>query len=606
LSFELAFTLAVLVAALALFVSDRVRLDIVAMGSLVALMLGGVLSVREALAGFSAPLVIMVAALFIVGEGLARTGVARRAGESLARIGGKSESRLIVGCMGMSALLSAFMSSTGAVAVLIPVVMRVARDAKISPSRLLIPLSFGSLLGGMLTLIGTPPNLVVSAALQDAGFEPFGFLDFTAPGLLMMVGATLLLVGLSRRVLPTRAPTTDESAAGIPRVALDKLVEEYDLGHTTHGFRVPDGSPVVGATLADLALPDRFGAEVLLVHPGAEATPGPETRLESGALVVLQGTPAAMERAANEMAIEHVPPEKLRALLPQYARKVAEIVLTPRSQLLNQTLIECRFRDRFGLQVVGIRRRGKPLDHPLSDIRLRFGDTLLVRGTPARLGALRSQYRQFVLVGEADLPGPAAPERRAPLAILVVVAMAALLISGIVPPVVAVLLAAGAMVLTRCVELPSAYRAVSWESLVLIAAMLPMATALEKTGGLEIASRALVEAVGGLGPRWALAALFAATSVLSLMISNTATSVLLAPVALRTAIELGVDPHAFLMAVALGASTAFSTPMASPTNTLVLPLGQYRFVDYLRAGVPLQILVFALTVLVVPVFFPFH
>jgi di/tricarboxylate transporter len=306
------------------------------------------------------------------------------------------------------------------------------------------------------------------------------------------------------------------------------------------------------------------------------------------------------------LEIEYVPPERLRDLLPEHARRAAEIILTPRSQLLNQTLKESRFRDRFGLQVVGIRRKGKPLDHPLADIRLRFGDTLLVRGTPARLVALRSQYRQFVLVGEADPPGPTATERRAPLAVGVVAGMVALLVSGVVPPVVAVLVAGGAMVLTRGVELPSAYRAVSWESLILIAAMLPMATALEKTGGLDIAARVLVDNLGELGPYWTLAALFLATSMLSLLMSNTATSVLLAPVALKAALELGVEPRAFLMAVAFGASTAFSTPMASPTNTLVLPLGQYRFTDYLRAGVPLQLLVFALTMLVVPVFFPFR
>jgi di/tricarboxylate transporter len=505
-----------------------------------------------------------------------------------------------------AAVLSAFMSSTGAVAVLIPVVLRVARSAGVSPSRLLLPLSFGALLGGMLTLIGTPPNLVVSAALEEAELEPFRFLDFTAPGLVMTVGATLLLVGLRRRLLPTRAPAAEEAVEGVPRVALEQLVEEYDLGHTTHGFRVPSGSALVGASLGELSLPERFGADVMLLHPGAEETPGPDTRVEANALVVLQGEQDAVARAAAELGIEEVPPERLRDILPEHARRAAEVILTPRSQLLNQTLKETRFRDRFGLQVVGIRRKGKPLDHPLADIRLRFGDTLLVRGAPARLIALRSQYRQFVLVGEADLPGLTAPERRAPLAVAVVAGMVALLVTGVVPPVVAVLLAGGAMVFTRSVQLPSAYRAVSWESLILIAAMLPMATALDKTGGLDIAARALVDNLGRLGPYWTLAALFLATSALSLLMSNTATSVLLAPVALKAAVELGVEPHAFLMAVAFGASTAFSTPMASPTNTLVLPLGQYRFRDYLRAGVPLQLLVFALTMLVVPVFFPFR
>ena len=593
----------ILGATIALFVSDRVRLDLVALLSLLALTLTGSITPAQAAGAFGDPLVIIIAALFVVSGGLFRTGVAARVGRLLGRLAGRDEVRLIALTMLAVALLSSFMSSTGAVAVMLPVVVALAWDAGISPSKLLMPLSLGSLFGGMLTLIGTPPNLVVSQQLKSAGLEPFNFFAFTPPGLAVLaVGLAFMLV-IGRRLLPSRAPASQGGRDAAEELSTRELADIYGLpGQLVH-LRVRDDSPLAGRCLRDADLRARYAVSVLAIRTaGGEASRPmvPETCFEGGDELFVQGSAAAVREMAAGEALE---PVDGRSLLPGNLGLV-EVLLTPRSRLIGQTLRELRFRERFRVTVAGIQRVGRAVEGDLADVRLRFGDTLLVKGPWSHIDLLQGQQRDFVVVShppKREHPDPS--ERRAPIAILILLGMLVVMTTGVLPTFTAVLLAAVAMVATGCLGMEEAYRSVNWQSVVLIAAMLPMATALEASGGMQLIVDGLTS-LGGSGPLLMMAVLFVVTSLLSQVMSNTATTVLLAPIAFQAAVALGTSPHALLMAVAIAASTAFSTPIASPTNTIVLSAGAYRFGDYVKVGVPLQLLTLVVTLLVVPAVFP--
>jgi di/tricarboxylate transporter len=606
----------------ALFVSDRIRLDLVAVMSLLALVLTGILTPADALAGFSDSVVIMLAGLFVVSAGLFRTGIANALGRWLGRAAGTSEIRLLVLIMLVTGAMSGFVSSTGTVAVMLPVVVSLALRAGLSPSKLLMPVSIAALLGGMLTLIGTPPNVVVSQHLQAQGLAGFNFFAFTPLGLAMLLIGIAFMAAVGRRLLPVRAPVAEGSLeSGATRASLIELAERYGLPARVSRTIVPVGSDLVGARLADLHWPERYQVQVLAIDTAPEAVRerrrsrrhldrskavGPETRLDQGDRLLLQGSHEQIEALAGTHALrlEHVDASDGHLLPPNLS--AGEVLPTPRSRWLGETLSGLRFRDRFDLQVVGVLRGGATITEGLAHLRLRFGDTLLVQGPRRALALLGRERLDAVVIAEAaegDAPAPA--EAKAPVALAIMLGMLVVMTAGWLPTVVAVLVAAVAMVLTGCLSMDDAYRSINWEALVLIAGILPMATALEVTGGMQLVVDGLVTAVGPMGPLAMLTGLFVLTSIASQLISNTATTVLLAPIAFQAAATLEVSPYPLLMAVAIAASTAFATPVASPINMLVLGPGQYRFGDFLRIGVALQVLVLAAAVLLVPLLFPF-
>ncbi|HSJ23965.1 MAG TPA: SLC13 family permease [Longimicrobiales bacterium] len=601
------FVFAVLGATILLFASDRMRLDVVALMALLALSLTGILTPAEALAGFSDAVVIMIAGLFVVGGALFRTGVAERFGRALGRVAGTSRARLTVTVMLGAALLSAFMSSTGTVAVMLPVTATLAWGARLSPSLLLIPLSVGSLFGGLLTLIGTPPNIVVSNQLAAAGYAPFRFFDFTPVGLVVLAAGTVILAVAGGRLFPARASADGPSAAGgVASVPGEELVRGYGVGRITR-LRVPPQSPLVGQSPAAARLRERYGVSVLAVRR-ASGPGGRRTRLAGTADTVL--------RVGDEMDVQ-APADTVQRLLREELlheagvaqepeAMLAEVLLTPRSRLIGRTLADARFRTRYGANVLSIRRQGELLEGPLASTELRFADTLLVSGSPRRIELLRGDVGDFVVVAQArdDSRADGPLSRRQYAAIAIMVGMMLLLTFEVVAPVLAVLLAAVAMVLARCLTMEVAYRSINWESVVLIAAFLPMATALQKTGGMDLFV-ARLETIGSAGPLAVLAALFILTGVLSQVISNTATAVLVAPVAIATAAQLGVSPYPMVMGVAVAASSAFATPVATPVNMLVLGPGAYRFGDFMKAGILLQTVALLITLLLVPLLFPF-
>lgn len=605
---ETLFVFLILFVTIILFVSDRLRLDVVAILVILALMLSGLLSSNEALAGFGDPVVILIAGLFVVGEGLFRTGVAFAIGNWLMRAGGTSETRMMILLMLVVAGLSAFMSSTGAVAIFIPVSLNLAAKAGIQPSRLLMPIAFASLIGGMLTLIGTPPNLVVSTQLTREGLEGFGFFEFTPIGLLVLITGIVYMVFWGRKRLfqdisESRKPVKN-------RLSLRDLIEAYDIYDRFHRLRITGESAIAGMTVAQALLRSRYGVTVLGIERQQQrrtkimpARTQTELRVADTLLVV--DTAGELDRIVRTEKLEDLHIEKEYGSFAAQELGMAEVLLTPRSTLIGRTLSKNRFRQRYGLTVLGILRNGTPLKGNLVQTKLLFGDSVLVGGLWRKIALLQDEHENFLVLNLPREMDEIAPNRdKAPWALGIIGGMLLLMTFKLMPSVAAVLLAALMMVFTRCVSMKNAYASINWESLVLIAGMLPMATALEKTGGIELIVNGLVGSLGELGPLALMTGLFLLTSIFSQVISNTATTVLVAPIATMAAANMEISPYPLLMTVAIAASTAFSTPVASPVNTLVLGPGGYKFNDFVKIGIPLQLLVMVLTLLAVPMLFP--
>jgi di/tricarboxylate transporter len=378
-------------------------------------------------------------------------------------------------------------------------------------------------------------------------------------------------------------------------------------------LRIRRSSPLLGQSLAEANLTRRYGVTVLEIQPRPSkyalplpAKPvGPDTVLNAFDILHVQGSPEAIRQLARQQDFAIMADEAFSDQLISQELGMVEVLLPPRSRLIGHTLHELRFRERYGVTVLAIKHLGRPVAGDPTEARLSFGDTLLVEGTWEKINLLREETRNFIVVDQPrEMIEAQRPTRRAPVAVAIVIGMLGLMTFELVPTVTAVLLAAAAMVMTGCLNMEDAYRSMNWQSVVLIAGMLPMATALQKTGGVDFVAQSLTAAFGGLGPVALMAGLFVLTAVLSLFISNTATAVLVAPIALQAAASLGVPPHAFLMAVAIAASTSFATPVASPVNTLVLGPGGYRFSDYTKVGLSLQILMLLATLLLLPLLFP--
>lgn len=605
---DLLWTLALLAGAVTLFVIGKPRMDVVALLVLVALPLSGVLTVQQSLSGFSDPNVILIAALFVIGTALVRTGIAYRLGDWLVKKAGSSETRLLILLMLAAAGLGSVMSSTGVVAIFIPVVLGVAARLRISPARLMMPLAFAGLISGMLTLVATAPNLVIHAELRRAGLEGFGFFSMTP------VGLAILVLGIGYMLLTRRwlqhGDAQGESAA--PRLTLTDLAQAYNLEERERRLRVQINSPLANQPLNELELRQQYGINVIAVERQGKfrtlllmATGNTQLQPGDVLLVDLISPSIALLGIYQTLGLEPMPLPHSYYSVHAHELGLAEVAMPPESQLIGKTIQELGFRSQHKLNVVGLRRHGQALEGVLVDERLKASDTLLVAGEWKAIRRLQGLSRDFLVLSlpaEVDEVAPAA--RKAPYALLSLAVMIVLMVSGLVSNVLAALIACLLMGAFRCIDLDSAYRSIHWPTLILIVGMLPFAQALQQTGGIDLAVHGLVALLGDAGPYAILASLFAATALIGLFISNTATAVLMGPVAIATAQTLGVSPYPFALTVALAASAAFMTPISSPVNTLVLGPGQYRFGDFVRVGVPFTILVMIVSVLLVPLIFP--
>jgi di/tricarboxylate transporter len=779
---EIALVFAVLLCAVVLFITGWIRMDITALLVLAVLAITGVLTAPQAFAGFSSPAVITVGGMFVISAGLARTGVANLLGRQLLRIAGERQTPLVVTIMLTAGVLSSVMNNIGVAAMLLPVVMDIARRTRLPPSKLLMPLALGALMGGLTTLIGTPPNILVSEALREYGLAPFGLLDFTAPGVAILIVGIAFVGGVGIRFLPSRDPRGEAAAGG----GAD-LASAFNLHERIFTLRLPPRSPLAGKVLAESRLGSALGLHVLAVLREGETSlsPTPETVLVAGDRLVVQGRPdlllelrnrrhlqleapsraderfasaevglaearipaeselvgstllqagfrqrygvivLALQRgdAVRRTHLERIPiqaddvlllqgqlprlealrdadafagvsavtpddavarfllderflslrvterslligkslaetrlgdaagltvlgiirdgrtnllpdpdevfeagdvllikahPDDLAVLrglqrleidqdgTPPLASLesdrvgLMEVVLAPRSTLVGKAPREIGFREKYGLSVLAVWRGDRAYRSNLRDMAIRFGDALLVFGPREKLKVLAREPDFLVLTEAAQEPPLTA---RAPIAIAVLAAVLLPVLLGLVSIAVAVVIGAVAMVLARCLQPEEAYRAVEWPAIILIAGMLPLGTALDQSGGARLLADAVLDTVGGLGPRGILAGLCIVTALAAQMIPSAAVVVVMAPIALTTAADLGLSPHALLMGVALSAAS-LSSPVAHPANVLVMGPGGYRYTDYLRLGIPLTIMVLIIVVALVPVFFP--
>ena len=775
----IAIVLGILIIAIIMFITEWIQVDVVALMVLVSLALSGLVTPAEALSGFSNLAVVTVWAVLILSAGLARTGVASLIGRPVLRLAGKSEARLIALIMLVVGVLSGFMNDIGVAALMLPVVVDIARQTGRPASRLLMPLAFAALLGGLNTLIGTPPNILVSEALHQYGLEPFHMFDYTPTGIVVMFAGIAFMVLIGRHLLPSRQSTDlqeveqitpgeffglrerqfvielpEESVlagktvaqsrlgaalglnvlailradqnhlapgpdavlqpgdrllvegrpdqlaelhgrrllvvednhlaaeslrsvdinlaelvlssqsslagqtleqidfrrrfgvvvlairrgGGVVRTNLEKLPlqhgdillvqgyrahlealdnepefslasvdvpDGYHLEERLTGMRVPEDSALVGKSLVESRLGDAFGLGVLgILRAGAnQLMPEPDVRLAAGDLLLVKCRPEDLETLGGLQSLEvadQAPPDLIELEFEHVG--LGEVVLSPRTTLAGKTLRQIHFRDKYGLSVLAIWREGRAYRSGLRDMALRFGDSLLLYGPRERLRMLGLEH-DFLVLTEAAQEAPRL--NKAPFAVLIMIAVLIPVILDLLPIAIAAVAGVVLMILTRCLTMEEAYRAIEWKAVFLIAGMLPLGIAMEQTGAARFLAEGMLGLVGGLGAVAVMAGLFILASLASQVMPNPAVAVLLAPIALNTASDLGVSPYPLMMAVAVSASAAFLSPVGHSANILVMGPGGYRFSDYTKVGIPLTLVVLAVVLVVVPFFWPF-
>jgi di/tricarboxylate transporter len=607
---DLLTVLLLLAAAILMFAINRPRVDAVALIMLVLLPFTGVLTMNEALAGFSNPNIVLIGAMFVIGEALARTGVARSIGDWLVRYGGDSSWRLLVLLMLAVGFLGSVMSSTGVVAIFVPIVLRMASRSGIAAAELMMPMAYAALISGMMTLVATSPNLVINYELVRTGADGFSFFSFTPFGLPVLVVGTVYML-LVRRWLGRQAPQTGSDRL---RPDLRNLVEHYALGNREYRVRVRPGSPLRGRRIGELDLSRRIGARVIVIERGIGRARRllPRTDdsvLEAGdvLLIDMDDDTADVEGLCKRYGVELLPRSGSYYTDRPQDVGLVEVMLPYQSVFVGKTVAEAEAMGQAELTLVGMRRRRGALEpHHLREKVLKTGDTLLLAGPWRAIRRLQKGGQDLVLLNlpkEFDeyLPGA----KRAPYAVFTLLVVIVLMATGIVPNVQAALIGCLMMGLFRCIDLDGAYRSIQMKSLIMIVGMMPFALALDRTGGVDMAADFLVAVLGNSSSHTILAVLFAITVLLGMFIVNTANAVLLIPLALAVAEELGASPYPFAMIIALGASSAFMTPI-SPVNTLVTTAGNYRLADFIRVGLPLTLIVGALSVLLVPWLLPLY
>ena len=616
-------TLIILLVSAIFFVSGKVRSDLVALCALLALLLCQILNPSEALSGFSNTTVIMMVGLFIVGGGIFQTGLAKMIGSKVMTLAGKSELRLFLLVMIVTSAIGMFVSNTGTVALMLPIVVSLAASANLNASRLLMPLAFASSMG-LFTLIATPPNLVIHEQLVSSGYPGLSFFSFFPVGLICVTVGTIVLLPLTKWFLSKKGGKDGHKKAG---KSLNELVKEYGLSDNLYRLKVLNTSLLKGKTIIDLDIRRQYGLNVIEVRrevssqhrflKGAapQQITSPRTQLQPDDLLYVRGPQENMERFVGAFQLElqngndSQDTSKGGKVLDFYDVGIAEIVLMPSSKLINQTVSGCGFRDKFNVNILGIRRDNEYIVRGLADRRVHSGDVLLVQGTWANISRLSQDDTEWIVLGQPLAEAAKVTlDYKAPIAAAIMILMVCMMVFEFIPvaPVTAVIIAGLLMVLTGCFRnVEAAYKTINWESIVLIAAMMPMSMALEKTGASEYISNSLVSGLGVYGPFALMAGIYFTTSLMTMFISNTATAVLLAPIAMNSAVQIGVDPTPFLFAVAVAASMCFASPFSTPPNALVMPAGQYTFMDYIKVGLPLQIIMGIVMVFVLPLLFPF-
>lgn len=606
-------TLGILVIAVFFFMQGKVRSDLVAICSLVALLLTGILEPTEALAGFSSSVIIMMIGLFVVGAGIFRTGLAKMISSKIMGLAGDNENLLFILVMVVTAGVGAFVSNTGTVAVMMPIVMSLAASANISARRYLMPLAFASSMG-MFTLISTPPNLVINEEIVKHGYEALSFFSFAPIGFISLAVGIVVLYFLNKLLDDKDDDPNKSKKRGR---TLDELAKEYNLMQQSFSVTVPDHAEIIGKTLAEINMTKRYNVSVakLVIHIKKnrfnkrviEEAAGPNSVIQKDTTLHCVGSLEDVTRFAmeNNLILES------REVTSQHNHfqemGIAEAYILPSSKLINKTIVENQFREQFRVNIIGVKRDKDYRMTDIQNIKLHSGDALLIQGTWEDISNLDERSDDLVLVGQPlKEASKVTLDQKAPVTAVIMLLMIVAMVTEIVPPVVAVMTAAIAIVVTGCLKnMEEAYSSINWGSILLIAAMMPMATAFEKTGVTAVISDTLISYLGDMGPYALLAGVYFCTSLLTMVVSNTATAVLFAPIAMKAAMGMEVSPYPFLFAVAVAASMCFASPFSTPPNALVMSAGRYTFMDYVRIGLPLQLIMGIVMVIMLPIIFPF-
>ena len=629
-------TLIILIITVAMFIWGRVRADIVALTALAALLVLGILTPAEALAGFSSPIVIMMIGLFVVGGAIMQTGLAKLTGNKLMALSRGNETITFLLVMLVTSFIGAFVSNTGTVALMMPIIMSIAAGSGMQSSRFLMPLAFAGSLGGMLTLIGTPPNLVIDEVLTAAGYQPLAFFSFFPVGIIVIAIGIIVLMPLSKIFLSKSQGSRKKKNAK----SLDDLVDEYRLLDNLHRYIVPSSRTsaardengnqldIVGKTLKELSIQKKYGVSIIEIRNEKKSRLGlvqdvnqnmakSSSTIQEHDILYIIGDEQKMQRFALDYGLRRMKDVKIDF----YDLGLTEIVVMPTSNFAGLRIGEANLRKRFGINVLGVKRGGgsssseggrggnEYITDNLIAAKLHVGDMLLVQGEWTNLTHLTADTTNWVVL---DQPEKAADkvllDYKAPVAAAIMLLMIAMMVFDFIPvaPVTAVIIAGLLTVFAGCFRnVEAAYKTINWESIVLIAAMMPMSTALEKTGASALVSQGLVDSLGAMGPTALLAGIYFTTSLMTMFISNTATAVLMAPIALVAAQQVGVSPYSFLFAVTLGASMCFASPFSTPPNALVMKAGGYTFMDYVKVGLPLQIIIGVVMTFVLPLLFEY-
>lgn len=630
-------TLIILVITVAMFIWGRVRADIVALTALAALLVLGILTPAEALAGFSSPIVIMMIGLFVVGGAIMQTGLAKLTGNKLMALSRGNETITFLLVMLVTSFIGAFVSNTGTVALMMPIIMSIAAGSGMQSSRFLMPLAFAGSLGGMLTLIGTPPNLVIDEVLTEAGYQPLAFFSFFPVGIIVIAIGIIVLMPLSKIFLSKSQGSKKKKNAK----SLDDLVDEYRLLDNLHRFIVPSSRTsaardengnlmdIVGKTLKELSIQKKYGVSIIEIRNEKKSRLGlvkdvnqnmakSSSTIQVHDTLYIIGDEQKMQRFAWDYGLRKMKDVKIDF----YDLGLTEIVVMPTSNFVGLRIGEANLRKRFGINVLGVKRgssssssseggRGgsEYITDNLIAAKLHVGDMLLVQGEWTNLAHLTADTTNWVVLDQPEKTADKVLlDYKAPVAAAIMLLMIAMMVFDFIPvaPVTAVIIAGLLTVFAGCFRnVEAAYKTINWESIVLIAAMMPMSTALEKTGASALVSQGLVDSLGAMGPTALLAGLYFTTSLMTMFISNTATAVLMAPIALVAAQQVGVSPYSFLFAVTLGASMCFASPFSTPPNALVMKAGGYTFMDYVKVGLPLQIIIGVVMTFVLPLLFEY-
>lgn len=611
-------TLVILALSAIFFMAGKIRSDLIALCSLILLVLFGILTPAEALSGFSNSVVIMMVGLFVVGGAIFQTGLAKMVSGKIMQAAGKNQLRLFLLVMLVTSFVGAFVSNTGTVALMLPIVVSLAKGADMSPSRLLMPLAFASSMGGMLTLIGTPPNLVIQETLENAGMETLSFFSFTPVGIVCIVVGILVLIPMSKWFLSGKRRSGEEEES-VHRTT-EELLREYQLEQRLFRVQVPSAASYCGKMVQELNISEKYGVGILEIRRKISTrrhffnniyehiTAGPHTVIQGDDILYLSGDAAQVARMVEENGLWQLDTIYNRSEAEKMSQTgIAEVVLLPNSSLQNVAVRDCGFREKFKINILGIQRNDAYYVHDLRDFRMHSGDALLVQGEWNDIARMSKEQNDWVVLGQpVEQEAKVTIDRKAPVAAAIMLAMILAMVFDWVPAVMAVIIAAVLMVFTGCLRsVEDAYRTINWESIVLIAAMMPMSLALEKTGASAGISTALVSGLGEYGPLALLAGIYFTTSLMTMFISNTATAVLLAPIAMQSALSLGVSPYPYLFAVTVAASMCFASPFSTPPNALVMSAGKYTFMDYVKVGLPLQLIMGIVMIFILPLLFPF-